>query len=60
DSQGQSVAVQSIFSKALPRQDAPPLPGGGEVQVRVRFCAPLPHSELHGDHADHGDHEPST
>lgn len=54
------TVVQAVFWKACPSQKAPPLSGAGLVQVRVRFCQPLPQRLEQGDHSAQLDQPPFT
>ena len=53
-------AVQVIFCTDIPSQKAPPLRGAGLVQVRERFCHPLPQGTLQADHSVQEDQPPFT
>jgi hypothetical protein len=53
-------AVQVIFCTDIPSQKAPPLRGAGLVQVRERFCHPLPQRTLQADHSVQEDQPPFT
>lgn len=52
--------VQVIFCTDIPSQKAPPLRGAGLVQVRERFCHPLPQRTLQADHSVQEDQPPFT
>ena len=52
--------VQVIFCTDMPSQKAPPLRGAGLVQVRERFCHPLPQRTLQADHSVQEDQPPFT
>lgn len=52
--------VQVIFCTDIPSQNAPPLRGAGLVQVRERFCHPLPQRTLQADHSVQEDQPPFT
>lgn len=53
-------AVHVIFCTDIPSQKAPPLRGAGLVQVRERFCHPLPQRTLQADHSVQEDQPPFT
>lgn len=52
--------MQVIFCTDIPSQKAPPLRGAGLVQVRERFCHPLPQRTLQADHSVQEDQPPFT
>ena len=52
--------MQVIFCTDIPSQKAPPLRGAGLVQVRERFCHPLPQGTLQADHSVQEDQPPFT
>lgn len=52
--------VHVIFCTDIPSQKAPPLRGAGLVQVRERFCHPLPQRTLQADHSVQEDQPPFT
>lgn len=52
--------VQVTFCTDIPSQKAPPLRGAGLVQVRERFCHPLPQRTLQADHSVQEDQPPFT
>ena len=55
----QAMILHDRTSSVSPAQAAPPGPGGGLVQLRVRVCVPSPQPTEHADHADHADSPPA-
>ncbi len=59
-SPGHPFVLQDWDCELFPWQSAPPMAGGGLVQVRVRVCVPLPQVRVQLPQAPQLDQPPST
>ena len=60
DSPRHGFVLHSRVCLSDPMQYFPPYPGGGLVQVRLRYCNPVPHVLEHLNHFPQGLHPPSA